>query len=301
MSIDFTLLPNFFIIGAAKSGTTSLFNTLEQHPDIYGSQVKEIGFFNNDERFALGLDWYQNNYFSTAAGCRVRMEASPAYLTWSEKVAPRIQKSYQEHPIKFAVIFRDPVERAYSHYWHRVRLGHEELSFPEAIAREEERLKNNWDALYRAGDGKFGYFRAGCYVTRLRPYLDVFPKEQFIFLLQEDLSRARFTSTSMNVLHFLGVSETISLSPDRSNVATKERARSVTKLYWTLKKTFLKAFYRANVPSPVRKRIHNFLFPPSEYPAMDEEIALSLRMRYVDEIRKLEEIIGRDLSSWRPH
>ena len=93
-SLDLSKLPNFFIIGAPKAGTTSLFNILETHPQVYGSSVKETGFFSKDDRYNKGLIWYQETFFQESQGFPVRMEATPTYLTWSEKTAHRIHDNY---------------------------------------------------------------------------------------------------------------------------------------------------------------------------------------------------------------
>jgi hypothetical protein len=217
--------PDCLIIGAAKSGTTSLYNVLAGHPQISASREKETRFYSHDDRFDKGLDWYERQYFKGAPADAVRMEASPAYLTWSDKVAPRIRQSHDDDHVALVAIFRDPVQRAYSHYWHRVRLGHERLSFVDALAQEEDLLRASWDELSRAGNGRHGYLRASCYATRLRPFLRQFDRSRFLFLLQEDLEPERFQAAMSRLLGVLEVDDTVQLRPVRLNVIQRDLSR----------------------------------------------------------------------------
>ena len=297
-SLDLSKLPNFFIIGAPKAGTTSLFNILETHPQVFGSNVKETGYFSKDDRYNKGLLWYQEAFFQDSQGFSVRMEATPTYLTWSEKTAKRIHDDYPVPNVKFAVIFRDPVQRAYSHYWHRVRLGQEPLSFEEAIRAESGRIADNYDELYRTGNGKYGYFRAGCYASRLKPFLEQFDKERFFFMLQEDLSPANFEKSIAKLQQFLGLEISTNLAVQKSNQATLPRKNWAVNVYWTLKRTFLSRIYRKSLGGDLRQSIHTLLFPPSAYPPLDEKFAKILRQSFAEETKELAQLIQRDLSAW---
>lgn len=289
---------NAIIIGAAKAGTTSLFNILGHHVEVCAASTKETRFFSDDARFARGLGWYAQEYFGHAVREPVWLEASPAYLTWSDKVAPRIRASLAAP--RFIAVFRDPVRRAYSHYWHRVRLGHEPLSFAEAVAQEGDRLRTHWDALSRAGNGKFGYVRAGCYATRLRPFLDRFDRSQFCFLLQEDLEPARCPATVARLLQFLDIDSSVTLPQIHVNAPTRARHPGLTTLYWRLKRTALRPLYVGIVPRPVRQAVLGALFPSTTYPPMPADVERALRIRYADEVQACAAMIGRDLSHWLP-
>jgi hypothetical protein len=295
---DIRKLPNFFILGAPKAGTTSLFNILQKHPQVFGSPVKETGFFSKNNRYAKGLDWYEKTFFKEAAQYPIRMEATPTYLTWSEKTAPRMQSEYPVEDLKFALIFRDPVKRAYSHYWHHVRLGNESLTFEDAINQEETRISQNFEELFRNGEGKYGYFRASCYASRLKPFLELFDQNQFIYLLQEDISDADFLKTEQRLKNFLTIDESIALLNEKSNQASLPRKHWLVRMYWNLKRTFLSGLYRKMVNDSVRKEIFSSLFPVASYPPLDEELGQQLRIRFSSEIKELEQIIHRDLSSW---
>lgn len=292
--------PDCLIIGAPKAGTTSLFTVVASHPEICPSAEKEAKFFSNDERFERGLDWYRDRYFRHAPAGAVRLEASPTYLTWSEKVAPRIRQSFPADGVRLVAILRDPVKRAYSHYWHRVRLGHEPLPFAEAIDREDERLRAHWPELLRTGDGRYGYLRASAYASRLRPFLDTFGRERMWFLLQEDLRPERFPEAMKHLLRFLGIDDTVALEPARLNVPTAAVHQTVARTYWRIKRTALKPAYTTLVPARVRSAILGALFRPATYPPLDTALERRLRERLADEIRQCQSMIGRDLSHWLP-
>jgi hypothetical protein len=302
LSVDFNKLPNFFIIGAAKSGTTSLFDIISQHPDIYTCQIKETHFFSNDDRFKRGVDWYQETHFSGAGGFAVRSEATPAYLGWSHKVAPRIKDLYQDRPLKFAAIFRDPVKRAYSHYWDEVRQGDEDpnrLSFAKAIHTEEKRLQQDWSRLEYTGKWLHGYYRAGCYATRLKPFFELYPRENFFFMLQEDLYND-FDASMSRLLRFLEVDDQVTLTPVVSNESAMPRDRNIYNLFKKLKDTKIKDFMKLFIPASARKWLRNdAILKPFSYQPMDDDIKRELYDRFADEIKQLEIITGRNLSHWK--
>jgi hypothetical protein len=138
------LLPDFIIIGGQRCGTTSLFNYLTQHPDVFPSCPKEVHYFSI--HYHKGVNWYrshfplvmQKSYVERGHDRRfVAGEATPYYIAHPH--APqRIAETVPE--AKLIVLLRNPVDRAYSHYHYEVKNGLETLSFAEAIDREDERL-----------------------------------------------------------------------------------------------------------------------------------------------------------------
>ena len=106
--------PNFFCIGAQKCGTTSLFNLLVEHEDIFLPSVKEDHFFDVDERFNKGLDWYLDQYFKDANNEKIVGSITPDYLFFNK--CPKRIFNLLGKDIKLIIILRNPVDRAYSHY-----------------------------------------------------------------------------------------------------------------------------------------------------------------------------------------
>jgi hypothetical protein len=297
---NFDSMPNLFIIGAAKAGTTALYNYLAQHPQVFLSRIKEPMFFSRDEYYAKGLDWYADFHFRGAEHYPVRAEATPHYLYWSEKVAPRIKEVYGERAVKFIVSFRDPVSRAYSWYWNMMREGREELDFDEALRAEEYRLERNHDELYQLGSMVYGYSAGSRYASLLRPYLELYPATDFFFVFQDDL-KSRVNETCANIFEFLGIESSIQISNSNSNPAAMPRSRLLHK---TLRqRSLLKQFIKPVMPGRVRRRLKSNLMKANlketPYVPLDPQLDHELRLSYRTEIEKLEEITGRELSSWK--
>jgi hypothetical protein len=296
-------MPNLFIIGAAKAGTTALYRYLGQHPQVFLSRLKEPMFFSREEYYARGLDWYEGRYFEGAEDYPVRAEATPHYLYWSEKVAPRIKEVYGERPVKFIVSLRDPVSRAYSWYWNMVREGEEDLDFDEALRVEERRLEQNRHELYERGEMVYGYCAGSRYASLLQPYLERFPPQSFFFVLQDDL-KSRPNETCEGVFEFLGIESPVQIKTSNNNPAAMPRSRLLHK---TLRqrssfKEVIKPFMPARVRRSLKKTKYKMMqlnLVETPYVPLDPQLAHALRLSYRTEIDKLEEITGRDLSSWK--
>ncbi|MDJ1170873.1 sulfotransferase domain-containing protein [Roseofilum sp. BLCC_M154] len=174
---------DYLIIGAQKSGTTSLYHHLIEHPGIGSATEKELHFFSL--HFDRGVSWYEAQFPQPG----MRGEASPYYLY--HPLAP--QRVHQCYPnVKLIVLLRDPVKRAISHYYHEVRWGFETLGLEEAIASEPQRLqgevaKIQANPLYHSFNHRhYSYLDRGLYLDQLLRWYEYFPSEQFLILLAED-------------------------------------------------------------------------------------------------------------------
>jgi hypothetical protein len=182
--------PDFLIIGAQKSGTTSLYRYLIQHPRIAPASAKELDFFSNDN-FHRGVDWYLSQFPPKEPGV-LTGEASPYYMF--HPYAPRRILEF-DPGIKLIVVMRNPVERTYSHYHHQVHAYREMLSFEEALAREEERLEGEIarmkeDETYHSkAHRRFSYLAKSRYTEQLEVWFSLFPREQMLILNSEAMFR----------------------------------------------------------------------------------------------------------------
>jgi hypothetical protein len=183
-------LPSVLIIGAQKAGTTSLFNYLTSHPDVYPSLGKEIHYF--DLHYARGLRWYRGRfpYRRRLGGQGVTIDASPYYLV--HPLAP--MRAAQLLPeARLIALLRNPIDRALSHYQHEMRGGRESLSFADAIASEPARLAGEEERLrtepsyYSAAHHRYSYLHRGRYVEQLRRWARHFPRAQLLVLQSERL------------------------------------------------------------------------------------------------------------------
>lgn len=179
---------DFIIIGAQKSGTTSLYRYLQSHPRIYMPPDKEAPFFSDNERLAKGWSWYLNEYFAGAPGDALWGKASPQYMAVS---AVPVRIKAQIPSVKLIAILRNPIDRAYSHYKMAVRRGTEQRNFVEALeqllplsamraARELQAFPEDETRFYLAW-GEYGRI--------LGNYLEHFSIEQLKVVFLDDLEQ----------------------------------------------------------------------------------------------------------------
>mgnify|MGYP001949421720 FL=1 len=193
------VLPDFLIIGGQKCGTTSLYNYLLNHPDIYSSLWKEVNFF--DKNFHRGITWYRANFptlfqkFCTVKILKKKFrcgDATPYYL-FHPHSAKRIHETLPK--VKLIVLLRNPVDRAYSHYNMEKRLGYEKLSFEEAIESEEKRLENEkekmiYDSDYQSFNFQvYSYLSRGKYIEQFNEWFKYFKKDDLLILETEEFKR----------------------------------------------------------------------------------------------------------------
>lgn len=292
-------LPNTFIIGAAKAGTTTLYDLLKQHPQVYLSFDKEPMFFSRDDYFERGVDWYCERFFKNSENYPIRAEATPHYLYWADKVAPRMKKVFQGKPLNLVIILRNPIQRAYSWYWNMVNEGKEDLSFMEALAAEEDRLNAKRNELSRYGSMQYGYVRGGCYSTQIKRFLEDFPTEAIKILLLDDLVKDQ-EKTLQGLFSFLGIDEKIKIASRVSNQSTKPKSQTVHRMIRTRSrlKEILKPFFPPHLLFLVKTNLLQRNLEPFKYPKMEDQPYEYLKQKLASEISELSTLLNRDLSSW---
>jgi hypothetical protein len=190
------MLPGYLIIGTQRGGTTSLYKYLVRHPWVGRALTKELRFF--DLHYDRGVSWYRSRFPSNAQRERLARqgkrlivgEASPDYL-FDPAVPARVARDLPT--VKLIVLLRDPVQRAFSHYWHQRKRGHEPLSFADAIEAEADRLAGHAPAAAGPrGDRDYdlhhhSYVARGRYAEQLERWFDLFPRERFLIERSEDL------------------------------------------------------------------------------------------------------------------
>jgi hypothetical protein len=293
------VLPNTYIIGAAKAGTTSLYDLLAQHPDVYFSFDKEPMFFSRDDYYSRGIDWYKQTYFSEAGNYSIIGEATPHYLYWGEKVAGRIRSAYSRISPKFLVILRNPIERAYSWYWNMKMEGRESLSFSEAIRSEEERVISNWDEIFPYGAMTYGYIRGGEYSRQIESFSSVFGAENLHVMFLDDLRKDPDKLLS-ELCGFLGIDRNFQFVLEKSNLASMPKNRY---LHTFLKnRSWIKDVLKPFIPYRLRYKMKTDLIKinldPYKYPPMEQNDYIYLCERFIPEIKAVEKLTGRDLSKW---
>lgn len=297
--------PDFLIIGAAKSGTSALYNQLAAHPEIFMTPVKEPNFFalkNLDvdfqgpgdadtvnRRSVTTAEAYRR-LFSRRSDERVAGEASTLYL-YNPRAPGEIRRF---HPgIKLIAVLRNPVERAFSSYRHLVRDGRETETFSGGLAAEESRIAAGWSHIWH-------YTRVGFYARQLRRYRKEFPADQLAVFTYD-----RFCERPEEVLR--EIFELLGVDPDfvpdttrRYNVSGRPRFHLLHRL--VIGQNPLKSLLRPLVPRSVRSRIvtatQSWNVLPDEE-RIPSEIRRRLEALFEDQIDEIESELGLDLGHWR--
>lgn len=293
-------VPDVIVIGAPRSGTTSLYRYLDAHPEVYMSPLKETRFFayegrEVDYRGPADAHAYNRDTVTDAKAYRKLFEgresgqktgeATPVYLYRGDRAASRI-RHHRPH-VRLVAIFRNPVERAYSDFLNMVRLGWEPLhNFEKALAEEEARIAAHWSPYYH-------YHAKGFYAEQLRPYLDTFRRDQMQFLLFEDLQEDA-TAVMEELFSFVKVDSDVSVDTQtRHNRSGLPRVRL---LHRALTHPLIERVMRGPLRG-VRTTLRDWN-TAYDKPRMDPQIRAELRERYRDDVRELEGLIDRDLSHW---
>jgi hypothetical protein len=296
-------MPNFLIIGAGKSGTTSLYHYLKQHPEVYMSPVKEPKFFALEGKTldfcGPGDDVHMNRKSITDIGAYRALfrgvtnekavgEASTLYL-YSPEAPVRI-KHHIPHA-RLIAILRNPVDRAFSSYLHCIRDRGEPLGdFAQALHEEEGRIENGWGPIWH-------YKNVGFYSAQLERYFDMFGRDQIKVFLYEDL-KGDPVGVLRSIFRFVGVDD--KHPPDISlkhNISGVPRSRLVHELL--NKPNLIKSTFRPLLPAKLRKRFnHNLTDINLVRPQLSPEVRGRLIETYTEDILRVQELIDRDLSCW---
>ena len=293
-------LPNLFILGAAKAGTTALFEILKQHPDIYCTIVKEPLFFSNDEAFSKGLGWYSSTYFRDSSDFSLRCEASPHYLYWAEKTASRLNALPNKASLKFIICLREPASRAYSWYWNMIKENLEHLPFGEAVAKEKERIRKAYEDLSYQGAMTYGYIKGSTYLEQIKIYLAHFNREQFFFLKQNSIHQPNGTEFRP-ILDFLKIDNAFTFTKVKANPPRLPINRRFHNFLHN--KSFSKDLIKRFIPHEHRYRLKQKLrelnLRDFSYPPMEQRNKKNIQDIFRTQIPELEKITGLDLSDWK--
>ena len=305
------VLPNFIIPGTEKGGTTPLFRLLKQHPDIHIPMVKELYFFTRyyDRREAIYYEWQFSRGYR---GQRAIGEATPEYMR-VPGTAQRIHRLLGDH-MRFIFCLRNPVTRAYSHYLQCVRMLEEGHSFERALELRSQRNQRRTFLNLRRD-----YVGGGFYTEQIERFLKIYPRERMRFVIMEaDLqdNQQQRARAMKELLEFLEVDPKFEF-----NYAIKDTRLPPPDIHFVQrgdKRIVPGSKRRAAVGSIVVNAYvggaHRYIPRPSPsarqfYRRLEKnltrtlspEIAVMLYENfYREEIDRVEALIGRDLSAWRP-
>ncbi len=286
--------PNFFIVGAAKSGTTSLADNLKQHPGVFISPVKEPFYFVSD----YGLKDFDSylSLFEKAGGAKAIGEASTGYL-FDGSAASSIKKAFPDSRI--IIILRNPADMAFSHWRFMQITGSESMGFTEAVSDKErhyrkteefKRKARNWWASYL-------YLERAMYSEQVKRYLDAFGKDRVRVYVFEEFVRD-IKGSYKDVFSFLGVDKDFTPDLKVSNEGGEVRSRFLRSIindeYPLLKRVF---------PYALRNNLRSLFFGLNTKRGKKAQLSPKTRAWlnefFKDDIKELERLLGREIEAWR--
>jgi LPS sulfotransferase NodH len=289
--------PNFFVIGAARSGTTALAEMLRQHPDVFLTQPKEphfLAFAGREVAFTGPGDNTTTNraaitdageyasLYRSAAGSSVRGDASVTSLYYAEQSLETIRRHFPD--ARVVAILREPAARAYSAYSYlRVRGFEPHREFLDALTQEPERIKLGWQHLWH-------YTEMGRYARQLEPFLADLGSERIKILFYEDLCRDPL-GTVRGVFDFLAVDPDVRVSSERVNVSGRPRSAAVqATIHWATRRPRVRSSIKRMTPFRMRERIRRANLGREDLPARARSM---LEETFADEVDSLKGLLER--------
>jgi hypothetical protein len=293
--------PNLFIIGMPKCGTTALAAYLQKHPDVLMSIPKEPNYFDAfyDE---MSLDEYCHKIFRNYSGQKILGEATPGYLS-----APWALERLSEHfpKAKYIALLRNPIDRAYSHWWMYYSRAMEPLNFEAAInvCMEQTNLgqltKENYKKLIisskRGGtlQQRF-YLEDGYYAKFISNFFKYFDPEQLLIIKMEDFNRDA-PAVMEQVYHFLGISAYREQNIEKHNEAYSGGARRIFKIVKGLGLTR----FTQSIPESIRTQIKKVLSKGGNTkPTLDPKMRARLSEHFAPYNQELEKLLHRNFN-WK--
>jgi len=293
-------LPDFLVIGAAKSGTTAFFSYLRQHPDVFMPAIKEPHYFafegtrpqfkgpraSINSAITDRAEYLQ--LFATAGRAKAVGEASNLYL-YLPGTAERIHRAIPG--ARLIAVLRQPADRAYSSYLHLKRDGREPAAtFEDALLLESKRRDAGWGFLWRYRD-------MGRYAQQLRRFLDVFPRERILVHIYDDFVRSP-REVMAATFAFLDVDPsfepTLGLRPNRGGVPRRGWRRVLLSRAGPVRRLVAR-----NLPRRARDRVRSAIDAQAlAHEPMSPATRRLLTSEYRDEIEDLQRLLNRDLSPW---
>lgn len=296
-------LPNVIVLTFPKTGSTSLYHTFSQHPDICLPNSKETWFF--DQFWNRGIEWYKDK-FSHCSIKKIRCDFVST-LMYEEGFTGKLKQAVPE--ARFIVLLRDPVERCISHYFHEIRRELESEDFETALARERKRIQTEPQKYTHIAYRDIGRL----YKSRICELLDNFPREKIFFVLLEEFT---FSPNFLRKLwDFLQV-ESVVEEFSRKNVARLSRNRLVEticclpeNIYCTIQNSLL---LQAIVPKAIKQKtrtirskivaplvqVTELAYEKVDKPAISEKTRIELGAFYCEHLKGLDTIIGKDLKTY---
>ena len=296
-------LPNFLIVGAAKSGTSSLHNYLNQHHQVFmpsynkeGMKVKEPRFLIKDlvqHRLHNGI-WTFEEYqslFDDVKDEKAIGESTVLYLYYYKHAINNI-KHYLGEDVKIIIMLRDPADRAYSAFHHVSRGFKENNSFEKSLEIEKGRMEREENLTPMVM-----YKEMGMYYEMVKAYMESFKNIHII--LYEDF-RDNIESEMNKIYNFLGISNDIEIDFITKHSVGGKRWKDEKMKHVFMKDNPMKSILKSALPKKFRKGILHHLVNAStnKVVPMKEEVRKGLNDYFKLDIKKLSELLNKDLNHW---
>lgn len=293
--------PNFFIVGAMKAGTTSLYEYLRRHPQVFLPGLKEPHFFSDcipppHIRPEVACDYHccgnRDDYLRLYSGAQEFAaigDASPSYL-WDKDAPERIHGVCPQ--AKIIVLLRDPVLRAHSQYLMNRLSGAESLPFPEALRRDQARTDRRWWTARL-------YVDLGMYHDQIRRYIDTFGREHVLVALFDDLTRDP-RELLVRVAGHIGIDAELLDDAQFAQPHNSYRMPRANKLYLFARRMISKDLRNRLLPPSMQNWLrYSPLLYGRKKPPLDPESRRILQDIYDPEVSAVENLLGRTMPELR--
>ena len=284
---------DFFIVGAPKAGTTSLYYYLNEHPEIEMSTQKETDFFSDSAIQKQGLYYGENrintlekyhNLFPTTQEKKYG-EASVSYLFYED--VPEKIKAYNSKG-KIIIMLRNLVDRAFSHYLMDYRLGLISSTLEEVI---ESRSYNKKSKLFYQQ-----YIELGLYFKQVKRYLEIFGSDNVHIILYQDFKND-IEVIMKKVYHFLEVDNKFKPKVEKKHNTFSIPKNNFIRIVYSF--VGLRKFLKFVIPENLVKRMKNTFFKKEKKPELSLKLRKKMNELFLHDINLLEDLLSKDLSIWK--
>ena len=284
---------DFFIVGAPKAGTTSLYYYLNEHPEIEMSTQKETDFFSDSAIQKQGLYYGENrintlekyhNLFPTTQEKKYG-EASVSYLFYED--VPEKIKAYNSKG-KIIIMLRNLVDRAFSHYLMDYRLGLISSTLEEVIECKSYNKKSK--LFYQQ------YIELGLYFKQVKRYLEIFGSENVHIILYQDFKND-IEVIMKKVYHFLEVDSKFKPKVENTHNTFSIPKNNFIRIVYSF--VGLRKFLKFVIPENLVKRMKNTFFKKDEKPELSLKLRKKMNELFLHDINLLEDLLSKDLSIWK--
>ncbi|MBU3820654.1 sulfotransferase [Flavobacteriaceae bacterium XHP0103] len=286
----------FFCIGSQKAGTTTLHEILAQNNKIALPFDKETHFFSQEKNYEQGMETYFKKFFneSELSACKIIGEIDPSY-SYFKDTPKRIFNSFGSD-VKFIMILRDPVKRAYSHYLMSKRRGYEKETFLNAINSESKRIYEDF------GNIHYSYIQRGYYSKQIKKYFHYFNKENFLFVRFEEDFIKNLEVTIDKINSFLGLEHFDYTYQKKSNPATEPKFSLLRDAIYKQNKFKYVAglFLKPQTKKKIIDNINKWNFKEINNTELkNEDLSFIFNSFFKEEVEYLEEMLDLDLTLWK--